>query len=401
MRSTFIRVLIAVAFIFAVEACSPSTPVEKDMEEIIDEAIMKSVAKYKALGKEMQGIPGLLPRTLDEHEKLVTATSAWWTSGFFPGTLWYLYEYGKDEEILTLAKEMTARVEDQKYTTDNHDVGFMIYCSFGNGLRLTGEDSYNDVILTGAESLSTRFNEQIGLIQSWGSNDKWQYPVIIDNMMNLELLCWASKKSGDSTFVNIAITHADNTIKNHFRDDHSSFHVISYDTVTAEIEARNTHQGLSDESAWARGQTWGFYGYVMMFRETGLERYLDQAVKIAEFLIDHPNLPEDKIPYWDFNAPNEERDASAGAIMASALLELSQFVDDAKSKRYVDVAERQLRSLASDDYFAKDGTNGNFILMHGVGSKPHNSEMDVPLTYADYYFIEALLRYKKFMLEKS
>ena len=364
------------------------------MDDIIDSSLSKSVVKYKMLGEEMRGLPGMLPRTIDENGELITANSAWWTSGFFPGTLWYLYEYSKDQELLALAKEMTNRVEDQQYTTDNHDVGFMIFCSFGNGLRLTEDTTYNDVILTGAKSLSTRFNEDIGLIQSWGANEKWQFPVIIDNMMNLELLSWASKYAEDSTFIKIAVEHSDNTIKNHYREDNSCFHVISYDTTTTEIHARNTHQGFADESAWARGQAWGLYGFTMMYRETGLARYLEQAVKIAEYLINHPNLPEDKIPYWDFDAPNEERDASAGAIIASALIELSQYVDDEVKERYLNIAEQQLRSLASPQYFAADGTNGNFILMHSVGSKPHNSEMDVPLTYADYYFVEALLRFK-------
>ena len=338
MRQRYFYYVLITGLGMLLSNCSGNKPKEKKVEvkpmsEIIDESISRAIPKYKELGSEMEGTPDMLPRTIDKNGKLITSNSAWWTSGFFPGTLWYLYEYSKDEEILRLAEEMTNRVEDQQYTTDNHDVGFMIYCSFGNGLRISNKENYIDVIMNGAKSLSTRFDDHIGLIQSWGANEKWQYPVIIDNMMNLELLNWASRNSGDSSFVQISITHADNTIKNHYREDNSCFHVISYDTVTAEIEARNTHQGFADESAWARGQSWGLYGYVMMYRDTRFDRYLNHAVQIAEFIINHPNFPDDKVPFWDFDAPNEERDASAAAIMASALVELSQYVDEEVSSR--------------------------------------------------------------------
>jgi len=276
-------------------------------------------------------------------------------------------------------------------------LGFMLFCSFGNGLRLTGEESYNEVLMTGARSLSTRFRPNIGCIQSWGSRQGWQCPVIFDNMMNLELLLWAFNHSGDSSFYRIAVTHSDTTIKNHFRTDNSSYHVVSYDTISGKVEARQTHQGAADESAWARGQVWGLYGYTVMYRETGLERYLDQAVKIADFLIGHPNFPADRIPYWDFNAPGipeAKRDASAGAIMASALIELSRYAEAGKSAEYLAVAEKQIRTLSSPEYRAGEGENGNFILKHGVGHLPGNSEVDVPLTYGDYYFIEAMMRFK-------
>jgi uncharacterized protein YyaL (SSP411 family) len=276
----------------------------------------------------------------------------------------------------------------------------MLYCSFGNGLRLTNEESYNEVLLTGARSLSTRFRPNIGCIQSWGSNEKWQCPVIIDNMMNLELLMWAFKKSNDSSFYHIAVSHADTTMKYHFRPDYSNYHVVSYDTITGAVKARQTAQGAYDESAWSRGQSWGLYGYTMMYRETKLDRYLQQAQHIADFLINHPRLPEDKIPYWDYDAPDipyAKRDASAGAVMASALIELSGFTGGEKGNEYLQVAETQLRSLASPAYRAKQGENGNFVLMHSVGSKPDDSEVDVPLTYADYYFIEALMRYRKLL----
>jgi len=392
MKNRFAIVLISI--LFMISSCSR----EKSITKIIDDSIAFSVKQYSLMTNVMKEKEGQLPRTLDAEGNLITANSRWWTSGFYPGCLWYLYEYSEDKKIEDDARMITARVEREKFTTNNHDVGFILYCSFGNGLRLTGEESYNEVLLTGAKSLSTRFRQNLGCIQSWGSRKEWQCPVIIDNMMNLELLMWAFKKSGDSSFYHIAVSHADKTIKNHFRSDYSSYHVVSYDTLTGAIEAQQTSQGAADESAWSRGQSWGLYGYTMMYRETGLDRYLQQAKHIADFLINHPNLPEDKIPYWDFNAPgipNAERDASAGAIMASALVELSELTGGDKGKKYLSVAEKQIRSLASSAYRANLGENGNFILMHNVGSLPANSEVNVPLTYADYYFIEALLRYKK------
>jgi unsaturated chondroitin disaccharide hydrolase len=386
------------AFFVILSSCKKDKPLNK----IIDESLAFSAKQYSLMADVMKNKPDLLPRTIDASGALVTSNSGWWTSGFFPGSLWYLYDYSKDEKFKDAAIQMTSRVEKEKNNTGTHDLGFMLYCSFGNGLRLTGDKSYNDVLVTGARSLSTRFRPNIGCIQSWGSRKGWQCPVIIDNMMNLEFLMWAFNQTGDSSFYRIAVTHSDTTIKNHFRSDFSTWHVVSYDTITGRVEARQTAQGAADGSAWARGQSWGLYGYTVMYRETGLQRYLDQAEHIADYLISHPNLPEDKIPYWDYNAPgipDAKRDASAGAIMASALIELSGYMGDEKKAQYLNIADKQIRSLASPAYLAREGENGDFILMHSVGSLPGNSEVDVPLTYADYYFIEALIRYRK-LLEK-
>lgn len=395
MKIRFLLFALTVLFLFG------SCTVEKPLDKLIEESLTFSVQQYNLMTSVMKDKPDQLPRTIDHSGNLKTEDSRWWTSGFYPGTLWYLYEYSNDPKIKKDAVSMTSRVERERYTTNNHDVGFMLYCSFGNGLRITGDTSYNEVLLTGAKSLSTRFRPNIGSIQSWGSSEKWQCPVIIDNMMNLELLMWAFKRTGDSSFYKIAVTHADTTIKNHFRPDYSTFHVVSYDTITGKVQVKNTAQGFSDESAWSRGQSWGLYGYTMMYRETRLNRYLKQAEHIADFLINNPNLPDDKIPYWDFSAPgipSATRDASAGAIMASALIELSGYVGPEKGKTYLKVAERQIRTLASPLYLSKPGSNGNFVLMHSVGSVPANSEVDVPLTYADYYFIEAMMRYRKLKL---
>jgi len=320
----------------------------------------------------------------------------WWVSGFYPGSLWYLYEYTGNEIFSNEAHKRTMLLEPLKDHRATHDLGFMLYCSFGNGLRLTGNDVYKQILLTGAESLASRYNPVVKAIKSWDWSDEWQFPVIIDNMMNLEFLMWAAEASGNEKFENIAINHSYTSMNNFYRDDYSSYHVIDFDTLTGEVIQKFTHQGYSDESAWARGQSWGLYGFTMIYRESGEKDFLELAINIADFLLGHPNLPEDKIPYWDYDAPDipdTYRDASAGAIMASALLELSTFTEGDKSDKFFNAAEIILANLSSENYMANEGENGNFILKHSVGFLPADSEVDVPLSYADYYFIEALLRY--------
>jgi hypothetical protein len=368
------------------------------MDDLIKNRLDRSLQQYKLMAESLIDQPNKLPQTIDDEGRLLTTSSGGWVSGFVPGSLWYLYQYSNDSAMLDYARNYTARVEKEKYNRRTHDLGFMLCCSFGNGYRLTGDTIYRDILLTGAESLASRFNPLIGCIKSWDhGSDKWQFPVIIDNMMNLEFLFWAWQVSGDVKYRDICISHAGKTMKNHFRSDYSSYHVVSYDTITGQVEKKMTHQGYADESAWARGQAWALYGYVVMYRETKDSQYLEQAEHIAAFLMNHPNMPADKIPYWDFNAPDipdAKRDASAGAIIASALIELSKYVGADLAKVYLDVSETQIRTLSSPAYFAEKGTNGNFILKHSVGHLLGNSEVDVPLTYADYYYIEALLRFR-------
>lgn len=367
------------------------------LETVVDKALAGAERQTLLMAEKYSAREGRLPRTWENGED-VSSDSRWWCSGFFPGVLWYVYENGRNPRVLEYARMFTARVEREKHTTDNHDVGFMLYCSFGNGLRLTGDKSYEEVLLTGARSLATRFKPEVGLIRSWDHNrDKWQYPVIIDNMMNLELLMWAADRSGDKSLRDMAVSHADKTLKHHFRPDFSSCHLVSYDTISGQPHLKQTHQGLSDSSAWSRGQAWGLYGYTCMYRLTGDARYLEQARGIAGFLINHRNMPADGIPYWDFDAPalaSTPRDASAAAIMASALVELSGFVPAAEGERYMAFAEKQI-PLASPEYTAPAGENGGFILRHSTGAYPFSSEVDVPLTYADYYYLEALTRIKR------
>jgi unsaturated chondroitin disaccharide hydrolase len=388
-KKTIIIVMYCVFLSIGLHA-QPKVDVQKEIEF--------AKAQYDLMLKANTDITRF-PQSIKKDGTLDTRKSEWWCSGFFGGSLWYIYEYTKDDKWKDAAHKWTMAVEKEKYNTTTHDLGFMLYCPFGNGYRLTNNETYKEIMLIGAESLSTRFSDKVGLIKSWDDWGRYKgmynYVVIIDNMMNLDFLLWASKVSGNKKYHDISIIHADNTIKNHFRKDYSSYHVVCYDKDNGKVVAKRTAQGAADESAWSRGQAWGLYGYTMMYRETGYKRYLKQAEKIAKFIINHPNLPADKIPYWDFNAPyipNEERDVSAATIMASALLDLS---DLTKNKKYFNVAEDMLVSLSSAAYKSKLGENHNFLLKHSVGSKPETSEVNTPLIYADYYYLEALLRYSK------
>ncbi len=322
-------------------------------------------------------------------------TSEWWCTGFFGGSLWYLYEQTKDPKWKIAADKWTMALQKEQYNTRTHDLGFMLYCPFGNGYRLTKNETYKNIMLTGAKSLATRFDPKVGLIKSWEKfKGGYSYPVIIDNMMNLELLFWAAKESGNKELYNLSVTHADNTIKNHYRPDFSSYHVVLYGE-NGEVLAKKTHQGAADESAWSRGQAWGLYGYTVMYRETKDPKYLALAHNIAAFILNNPNLPADKIPYWDYSKPGEERDASAGAIASSALFELSQYSSGKQKANYIKMATKMLETLSGPAFKAKLGENNHFILMHSTGHKPGKSEVDVPIVYADYYYLEALLRYQK------
>ncbi|MBT2560680.1 glycoside hydrolase family 88 protein [Pedobacter sp. ISL-68] len=387
---------IATIILLATQTCvfAQKVNVKKAFQQAADQTklMLQEVEKAADPAK-----PELIsPRTLD-NGKLKLVASRDWTSGFFPGVLWYLDEYYKTDEWKAAARKFTTFIEKEKTNGTTHDMGFKVFSSVGNAFRLTGNAHDKAVIIEAAKTLSTRFNPKTSVILSWDhSRDKWVNPVIIDNMMNLELLFEATSLTGDSTFYKIAVSHANTTMKNHFRPDFSSYHVIDYDPNTGAVLKKNTHQGYSHESAWARGQAWGLYGYTMCYRYTKNPIYLKQAENIAKFIFDHPNMPKDLVPYWDFNAPqipNEPRDASAAAVMASGLYELSRYSNQGSD--YFKKANQILKSL-STNYIAPIGTAKGFILLHSTGSKPSNSEVDEPLSYADYYYLEALLRYKNY-----
>ena len=384
------RIIIVIFFLAGFSAYAQKPNVNK----IVTHATHQTNLMLNEIGKADHESETLVsPRTLVDR-KLKLVASKDWTSGFFPGVLWYLFELSNNDKWKVEAQKFTAKIEQEKYNGKTHDMGFKVYCSFGNGYRLTSDPNYKEVILQSAKTLATRFNPKVGAIRSWDHNsDKWDFPVIIDNMLNLELLFEATKLSGDSTYYKIAVRHANTTLKNHFRANFSTWHVIGYDPKTGEVVKRNTHQGYADASAWARGQAWALYGYTLCYRETKDPQYLVQAKNVANFIFSHKNMPADLVPYWDFDAPNitsEPRDVSAAAVIASALYELSTY---SKDNDYFNKANKMMKSIALKYSSGKD-TNSGFILDHSTGAKPSNSEVDVPLIYADYYYLEALTRYK-------
>ncbi|WOD42874.1 glycoside hydrolase family 88 protein [Hwangdonia lutea] len=345
---------------------------------------------------------------LTKHPRLIeTDATEWkqvgnhkliWTSGFYPGVLWYAYDVTGNKRWKDEAIKRTEVFEDFKNITEHHDIGFMMFPAYGLGYKIGGKKEYKDILLTSAASLASRFNPNVGTIKSWSNkmHPRWQQHItIIDNMLNLELLFWAAKHGGDKKFYDIAVKHAETTMKNHFRDDYTSWHVLEYDSINGNILNRHTKQGYADDSRWSRGQAWGVYGYTMVYKETKDKKFLDFAQKITDAYLDL--LPEDMVPAWDFDVqsdPNEEKDASAAAIVASALLDLSTLVEyETDQKRYYNAAVKMLKSLGSENYSGV-GKADSFLL-HSTGAKSLGHEIDVALIYADYYYIEALSRLKK------
>jgi unsaturated chondroitin disaccharide hydrolase len=395
---SIVKIILGFALLVLYDSAVAQNKFKKDKALIktIDQNFADAAAQYKVLAKNLPA--DKFPKTyFPTTGKYEWSNSDWWCSGFYPGTLLYLYQQTKDTALYNESLRILGVLKKEQFNTTTHDLGFMMYCSFGNANLINPSATYKEILLNSAKSLSTRFSPVVGCIKSWDGKPN-EYLVIIDNMMNLKLLFWATQVSGDSSFYKIAVTHANTTIKNHFRADNSSYHVLNYNATTGEVIKKKTAQGFADESAWGRGQAWGLYGYTETYRETKDKIYLAQADKIAQYILSHPNFAKDKITYWDFNAPDipaSLRDASAAAIMASAFLELSEYVNKKKAKQYFKTAEIILKNLSAADYKAATGTNGGFLIKHCVGHMPNKTEIDVPLTYADYYFVEAMIRYKK------
>lgn len=374
---------------------------QESMEELTARVFERAAAQMELMDKNLDSAavsnPGvaIYPRSINKEGALWTSNYKWWCSGFYPGSMWYVYEYTGDEKIKELALKYQAGLEPLRFRKDDHDIGFQLMCSYGNCLRLTEDQTCVPVLIDGANSLASRFDPEVGCTRSW-SFGKWSFPVIVDNMMNMELLLKAAELGGSDSLKNVALAHARTTMKNHFRDDKSCFHLVDYNPETGEVAGKQTVQGLADDSAWARGQAWGLYGFTMVYRFCKEQDILDHAIAIAEYLL--PRLPEDGVPFWDYDSaeiPNDVRDASAAAIMASGLIELSQHVDAEKAERYLATAEKMLRTLASEEYLCAEGEDYGFLLKHSTGNKNTDSEVDVPLTYADYYFLEALIRWSR------
>ena len=374
---------------------------QESMQELTARVFERAAAQMELMDKNLDSAavsnPGvaIYPRSINKEGALWTSNYKWWCSGFYPGSMWYVYEYTGDEKIKELALEYQAGLEPLRFRKDDHDIGFQLMCSYGNCLRLTEDQTCVPVLIDGANSLASRFDPEVGCTRSW-SFGKWSFPVIVDNMMNMELLLKAAELGGSDTLKNVALAHARTTMKNHFREDKSCFHLVDYNPETGEVVGKQTVQGLADDSAWARGQAWGLYGFTMVYRFCKEQDILDHAIAIAEYLL--PRLPEDGVPFWDYDSaeiPNDVRDASAAAIMASSLIELSQYVDAEKAERYLATAEKMIRTLASEEYLCAEGEDYGFLLKHSTGNKNTDSEVDVPLTYADYYFLEALIRWSR------
>lgn len=338
---------------------------------------------------------GKFPRSTEEGFQPLTD----WTSGFYPGNLWMVYAYTHDKTVKAKAEYATALLDSQQYNTKDHDIGFRIYCSYGNGYAITQSPAYKKVIIQAAKSAIKRYNPKVKAIMSWEPNAArdWKFPVIIDNMMNLELLLAATELTGDSVYYNVAVNHALTTMKNQYRSDYSCSHVVDYDPLTGKMRKRDWNNGNNDPStaAWSRGQSWGLYAFSFMYKRTHRPEFLNQAENIAAYILNNPNMPKDMVPYWDYTAPpgTTVRDASAAAILASGLMQLSQ-LSGRNGKRYFEAGCKVLASLSSPAY-CNFGQEGGYILKHATGNFLKHSAVDGSVIYADYYYLEALLRYKE------
>lgn len=361
---------------------------------LADEALDYCVKKVTGVQERLGADYGESPRNIapgDCRWNLTPVCQENWTMGFWPGILWYAYEASGEAALETAARGYTEALDFiARQPAYDHDIGFIMFPSFGNGFRLTGDPAYKEAVLATAERLAALFNPAVGTILSWPREvpNFGGHNTIMDNMLNLETLLWAAENGGDPAWKDIAITHADTTMRYNFRPDGTSYHVAVYDAETGAHKYSCTHQGYADDSMWARGQAWGIYGYTMVYRFTREPRFLEFAQKIADVYL--ARLPEDKVPYWDFcdpEIPNASKDASAAAVVASALLELSTYTDG----KYRADAEAMLRSLY-ENYRAPEGCDS--FLLHSTGHHPAGKEIDYSIVYADYYFIEALLRLK-------
>ncbi len=381
-------------------ACSPELKKQDTVNtrEMIDYCVAKSLVTAKSLSSADS-----LPRNINQGQTQWNKVNIHdWTSGFWPGILWYAWEASSDSALLRMAQKYTDPLEGVlEVPVDNHDLGFMLYCSYGNGYRLIKDSAYNKLLLVAADSLATLFNPKVGTILSWPimrEKMNWPHNTIIDNLINLELLFYAAKNGGDQRLYDIAVKHAETCLHTLIRPDYTTFHVAVFDTVDGHFIKGVTHQGYSDSSMWARGQAWGIYGYTMCYRESDQPEFLEAAQKLADVFI--KRLPEDGIPYWDFDdpaIPNAPKDASAAAVAASGMLELSGLVkDEAAREKYKNAAVSLLAKLSSREYLSAD-TNQSFLL-HSTGHKPKGSEIDASIIYADYYYLEALLRLQKIQI---
>ncbi|WP_282149020.1 glycoside hydrolase family 88 protein [Algibacter lectus] len=382
---------------FSCNSVKKETAINQLSKFDLNTVLNQNVEKIKTVTQKLTFYDSF-PRHIDENNKQWSYVKTKdWCSGFYPGILWYAYEESGDEVLKNKAIKFTETLKTIAYSSArNHDIGFQLYCSYGNGFRLTGNQNYKEILLAAADTLATLYNPKVGSVLSWPSQIKrYKHNTIIDNMMNLELLFWAAKNGGDKSLYDIAKSHAEQTMKYLVREDGSAFHVGSFDIETGAFLQGYTHQGYANESMWARGQGWGIYGFAMAYRETGDSNFLNTAIKLSDKFLDR--LPEDGIPFWDFDdpkIPNAPKDASAAAVAACGLMELSGLVQDEKLKsKYFNAGKALVENLSSSAYLSN--AKNDALLLHSTGNHPKNKEMDVPIIYADYYYMEALLRLKK------
>jgi unsaturated chondroitin disaccharide hydrolase len=393
-------IIAMIGMLLIFNGCGLFSKKEKQFE--IDQILTSSVVKITKTASNLDDTNHFPRRIFKDSTRWNCVSIGDWCSGFWPGVLWYAYEFSGDEALKKQAELFTAPIREIAYSpAKDHDIGFQVYCSYGNGYRLTGNPEYKTIMLAAADTLATLYNPIVGSIHSWPSNKNYPHNTIIDNMMNLELLFWAAKNGGGERLKEIAISHAEVSMKNIVRPDYSAFHLGSFNDKTGEFIEGKTHQGYADDSMWARGQAWGIYGFAIAYREAGKEEFLTTSVKMADKFLER--LPEDGIPYWDFDAPltaETPKDASAAAIAACGMLELYNVIDNQELKnKYKDAATSLLQILSTPDYLS--GEKNQAILLHSTGHKPKNKEVDVPIVYADYYFLEALLRLKKIETEQG
>ncbi|MBB1379337.1 glycoside hydrolase family 88 protein [Pseudoalteromonas sp. SR43-2] len=402
MKKIITKSALAVAVLLALPACDAVEKNSKQDTLLNDSAQFCSATLDKAQlqlddFRKAYTNPNKIPTSFSDG-KVNFITPMGWTSGFVAGSFWYMYEHSQDKSWLDTATHWTNALEDMQFNRKTHDVGFIMNNSFGNGLRLTGNKNYSPILVSTAQTLMERYNPNIGATFSW-SWGTWEFPVIIDNMMNLELLFNASLATGDKKYYDAAVSHATVTMEHHFRDDYSSYHLVNYSRDTGLPQSKQTFQGLTDDSSWSRGQAWGAYGYTMVYRYTKDEKFLNHARNIVNYLLSHKNMPEDLVPYFDYDAPEHPdvvnyRDSSAASLLASGLLELANYVEKEEAARYRKAAMKMLHSLSSPEYLAEKGENGHFLLKQATGNYPAGKELNAALNYGDYYYLEALNRCK-------
>ena len=381
----------AAALLLTTPGCGAGAPRGDPAEDAFDVAVRRgqTVARDRLAATTARLGARRWPNATTARGRWATTGAGRWTSGFLPGALWLAYQESADPVWRSRAARRQAGLAGQASNTTTHDVGFMILDSFGNGYRLTRDGAYRRTVLRAAASLATRYSDAVGAIRSWNGGS-WRYPVIVDNMMNLELLFWAADHGGRSVWREIAIAHALTTARDHVRRDGSTYHVVDYDPATGDVWHKGTHQGASAASTWARGQAWAIHGFATAYRETGDPRMLATARRVADWFA--TRLPPGGVPYWDFSARSgASRDSSAAAIAASGLLELARLEPDgARAARSLGTARTILAALSSPAYLSR-GSGGEAALLHGTANAP-TGHRDTGLIYGDYYYLQALLR---------